>query len=229
MITEETRQLLINTVAANYKKHKGLLAYTDIKKVLEGNSGMTPFDEAAFCIEASVITHQIPLWENRLPKERIPETCFSGVITFANSNKDEEELIEASRRGFGTNILYTDFELPGLVFGEDSHEFLHPGPGTNIPDFVGSDNKTYEVKYNFKKGSPSSLHNANFLINCTNPGIAVYSIPVHGDLNIDYQPPIARYTKILSKRLDRSKLTCGEDYLTLINSGELIYDIEKLL
>lgn len=228
MITKETKQLLIRTVVNNYKKHGGMLAYTTIRKVLEGKSGMTPFDEAAFCIEASVITHQIPLWENNMPKERVPNTCFSGVITFTNSYKDEGELIEVSIRGFGTNIAYTDFELPKLTYGEASHEFLHPGSGTGIPDFVGSDGKTYEAKYEFKKGSPSSLHNADFLINCTNPGIAVYQIPTYADVDIN-QFPVARYTSVLSKRLDKSKLTCGEDFLTLIESGELIYEIEKLL
>lgn len=228
MITEETKQLLIKTVAENYKKHGGLLAYADIRKVLEGNSNMTPFDEAAFCIEASVIAHQIPLWEKGLPKERLPNTCFSSAITFTNSYKDEGELIEASSTGFGTNIAYTGFELPKLAYGEDTHDFLHPGSGTGIPDFVGADGKTYEAKYEFTKGSPSSLHNANYLINCTNPGIAVYPVPNYADVDVN-QFPLARYTSVLTRRLDKYKLTCGDDFLELIESGELIYKIEKLL
>lgn len=228
MITEDIKQQLIKTVAENYKKHNGLLAYADIKTVLEGNSNMTPFDEAAFCIEASVITHQIPLWENRQQKERLPKTCFSSVITFTNSYKDEGELIEKSSAGFGTNILYTGFELPKLTYGEDSHDFLHPGSGTSVPDFVGADGKTYEAKYEFTKGSPSGLHNADYLINCTNPGIAVYSIPEYADVDVS-QSPLARYTGVLTRRLDKYKLTCGDDFLALIESGELIYEIEKLL
>lgn len=228
MVTEEIKQLLIKTVAENYKKHGGKLAYYDIRNVLEGNSNMTPFGEAALCIEASVITHQIPLWENGLPKERKPNTCFSSAVTFTNSRKDEGELIEASLKGFGANIAYTGFELPKLDYGEDTHDFLHPGSGTGIPDFVGADGKTYEAKYEFTKGSPSSLHNADFLINCTNPGIAVYPIPAYADVDIN-QFPLARYTSVLTRRLDKSKLTCGEDFLVLIESGELIYEIEKLL
>ena len=228
MITEDIKQLLVKTVVENYKKHGGLLAYADIRKVLEGDSNMTSFDEAAFCIEASVITHQIPLWENGLPKERLPKTCFNSVITFTNSYKDEGELIEVSMSGFGTNIAYTGFELPKLVYGEDTHDFLHPGSGTSIPDFVGADGKTYEAKYEFSKGSPSSLHNANYLINCTNPGIAVYKVPDYADVDVN-QFPLARYTSVLTRRLDRHKLTCGDDFLELIESGELIYEIEKLL
>jgi hypothetical protein len=228
MIADVTKQQLISTVVNNIKKHKGVLAYADIVKVLEGNSGLSPFEEAAFCIEASVICHNIPLWENNQPVERIPKLCFIGVITFTNSYKDEKELIEKSSEGFGTNTTYTNFKMPRLVYGEDTHEYLHPGSGSSIPDFVGSDGKTYEAKYDYQKGSPSSLHNADFLINCVNPGIAIYPIPKYGNVNI-HQFPLARYTSVLSRRLDKTKLTCGEDFLELINSGELIYEIEKLL
>lgn len=228
MITEKLKQQLIKIVAENYKKHGGYLAYTDIIKVLKGNSGMSSFDEAAFCIEASVIAHQIPLWENGQPKERIPSTCFTGAITFTNSYKDESELIEKSSTGFGVNTIYTNFKMPKLAYSENTHDFLHPGSGTTIPDFIGSDGKTYEAKYDYQKGSPSSLHNADYLINCINPGIAIYPVPKYGDVNV-HQCPLARYTSVLSPRLNQTKLTCGKDLLNLINSGELIYDIEKLL
>ena len=225
-------QILVQRAVNTIIKNKGQLKYTDIHNVMQGT---TPWKEdvlAIFYLEMSVISHNIPIYTNGASMQVPLNYCFSRAITFYNSYKDEMEIVNSSN-SLGQNILQNGFYLPKLTFLDpDAHMIFTHGSGKALPDLKDEDGLTYEVKYEYlkprvdgKSTSPSSLHNANYLIDCSNPGIAVYSVSNNKvDTNI-----LARYSGILSERIRSPKATCSSATMELIKSGELIPEIEKKL
>ena len=226
-------QILIQRTVQAILNNKGCLKYTDIHRAMQGTTSWNEGDLTIFYLEMSVISHNIPIWESGVAKQVPINSCFSRAITFYNSYKDETEIVDKSQSGFGENILQNDFYLPKLTFLDpDSHMIFTHGSGKPMPDLKDENGLTYEVKYSYfkpredgKKTSPSSLHDANYLIDCTNPGIAVYSVTNNkADCSA-----LARYSGILSNRA-REPLACVSKFtMDLIHSGELIPEVEKRL
>ncbi len=226
-------QILIQRTVAAILNNRGRLKYSDIHAAMQGTTTWNAGELTIFYLEMSVISHNIPIWENGAAIQVPINNCFSRAITFYNSYKDETELVDKSQSGFGQNILQNGFYLPKLTFLDpDSHLIFTHGSGKALPDLKDEDGLTYEVKYSYfkpredgKKTSPSSLHNADYLIDCTNPGIAVYSVTN----NIADCTALARYSSILSNRA-REPLACISKFtMDLVYSGELIPEIEKRL
>lgn len=226
-------QILIQRTVNAILNNKGRLKYTDIHAAMQGTTSWNEEDLVIFYLEMSVISHNIPIWENGSAIQVPPNHCFRRAITFYNSYKDETEIVNRSQRGFGQNLLYNGFYLPKLTFVEqESHVIFTHGSGKPLPDLKDEDDLTYEVKYNYfrpreddKKTSPSSLHNANYLIDCTNPGIAVYSVVNNkADNNT-----LVRYSGILSDRAHEPLAGVRKFTMDLIYRGELIPEIEKRL
>lgn len=227
------KQILIQHTVNVILNNKGRLKYTDIHAAIQGTTSWSEGELIIFYLEMSVISHNIPIWENGVATQVPLSHCFKRAITFYNSYKDETEIVNRSQRGFGQNLLYNGFCLPKLTFIEpESHAIFTHGSGKPLPDLKDEDDLTYEVKYNYfrprednKKTSPSSLHNANYLIDCTNPGIAVHSVVNNkADNNT-----LARYSGILSDRAHEPLASVSKFTMDLIYRGELIPEIEKRL
>jgi hypothetical protein len=226
-------QILIQRTVNAILNNQGRLKYTDIHEAMQGTTSWKEGDLVIFYLEMSVISHNIPIWENSGATQVPLSHCFRRAITFYNSYKDETEIVNRSQSGFGQNLLYNGFYLPKLTFVEPkSHAVFTHGSGKPLPDLKDEDGLTYEVKYGYfrpredgKKTSPSSLHTANYLIDCTNPGIAVYSVVNNkADSNA-----LARYSGILSNRVREPLASVSKFTMDLIYSGELIPEIEKRL
>lgn len=233
MIEVDYNESLIQRTVNAILNNQGKLKYIDIHAAMQGTTSLTEDVLAIFYLEMSVISHNIPIWENNCAIQVPINHCFRRSITFYNSYKDETEIVERSQSGFGQNLLWNEFYLPKLAFLEpESHAIFTHGSGKPLPDLVDENGLRYEVKYCYfrpredgKKASPSSLHTANYLIDCTNPGIAVYSVLN----NTADNNALSRYSGILSSRV-REPLACpNEAIMGLIYSGELIPEIEKRL
>lgn len=226
-------QILVQRTVNEILKNYGRLKYTDIQDAMQGTVSLDEGDLTIFYLEMSVISHNIPIWENGTAIQVPLNSCFSRAITFYNSYKDETEIVNKSQSGFGENKLLNGFYLPKLTFLDpESHAVFTHGSGKPLPDLKDEDGLTYEVKYDYfrprtngKKSSPSSLHNADYLINCTNPGIAVHSVTN----NVADSSTLARYSSILSNRAGKPLACISSFTMDLIYSGELIPEIEKRL
>lgn len=224
--TEFIQQAVSRTVKA-ILGNAGQLQYPVIKNVLMGTAKYTKNDYIIFYLEMSAICRHIPRWENNTPVARPYNECFRDAITFYNAYQDETEIAEKSQNGFGQNLCENDFVLPQLTFCEsNSHSIFTHGAGSGLPDLRDSDGLTYEVKYDyFNSGSPSSLHNADYLINCIKHDIFVHEVK-NNRAKSNY---IAEYANILSGRIRTFKPQGSLDTMQLIHSGELIAEIDAQL
>lgn len=226
-------QILVQRTVDAILNNKGCLKYTDIHNAMQGTTSWDTGALTIFYLEMSVISHNIPIWESGEATQVPLNSCFSRAITFYNSYKDETEIVDKSQSSFGENKLMNGFYLPKLAFLDPaSHAIFTHGSGKPLPDLKDEAGLTYEVKYDYfrprmdgKKSSPSSLHKADYLINCSNPGIAVHSVTN----NVADSFALARYSSILTNRVS-TPLACASNFtMNLIYSGELIPEIEKQL
>ena len=115
--------------------------------------------------------------------------------------------------------------LPPLSFNNNNHDFLIAGCGESAPDLIDSDGITYEVKSNYReKGSVSSLHKANRLIDCDKSHIVIYFVY---DNKPDFRAALYRFPNVIPELTYYHAI--NDDILALIKSGILVPKIEELL
>lgn len=193
MVTKE--DIVKNTVNFLIKNDRrvGYLYLTDF---FSNNIELSYLDKLSVLHAIAVIAYKIPYYVDGQKLHRLVTEAFQDALTFYNSNKAESEIIFKSKQALVD--LNTGKVLPELRYAESSHDFLESGTGGSIPDLIDNDEVTYEVKRNyFTAGSRSSLHNAKYLINCSNHVIELYdrSIP-----NWELQIP-ARFRNVLSPKV----------------------------
>ena len=217
MITKD--EIVKNTVDLIIKNN-GRLSYLYLADLF-GNKLSLSYEEKLYILHMmAVIAYKIPYYENGKKFYRLITEAFQDALTFYNSNKAESEIIFKSKKAL------VDWAagkvLPELHYAENSHDFFESGTGGGIPDLIDEDGITYEVKRNyFTAGSRSSLHKANYLINCSNHVIELYdrSLP-----NWEIQIP-ARFRNVLSPKVVGVPEWVNEDDKELLTSGKLIEEI----
>lgn len=217
MIAED--KIVKNTVDL-IVKNKGKLGYLYLTDLF-GNKLNLSYEEKLYVLHMmAVIAYKIPYYINGKKFYRHTAEAFQDALTFYNSNKAEAEIIFKSQKALID--LATGKVLPELRYAENSHYFFESGTGGGIPDLVDEDGITYEVKRNyFTAGSRSSLHKADYLINCSNHVIELY------DLNLpDWETQIpARFRNVLSPKVVGVPEWVNEDDKELLTSGKLIEEI----
>lgn len=221
------KQILIENTVRAIKKNDGQLTYADIGKALTGEVDLPSEIIATFYQMMAVICHNIPFYENNIRKIRELTESFRDSITFYNANKAESEIIIKSNEGTFTSI-FTGFTLPKFSFGDGTHSTFKSGTGGGKPDLIGSDGFEYEVKRNYAEGSRSGLHKADYLIDCKNTTIEIRKINQDNAVDLMY-PPLARFNGFLSNKVVNPVHNLDEETMALIESGELIPEIEKRL
>ena len=215
MITKD--DILRNTVEL-ILKHNGKVSYSYLSDLFCNKLPHSPYIRK-LCVlyMMSVIAYKIPYYANGKKLYRTTTEAFQDSLTFYNSNKAEAEIIAKSKNALID--LASGKVLPELEYSDNSHVFFESGTGGGIPDLVDKNGITYEVKRNyFTAGSRSSLHRADYLINCSNHVIELYdrSLP-----NWEIQTPI-RYRDVLSPKITGVPEWVEEDDRELLTSGVLI-------
>lgn len=217
MITED--KIIKNTADLIIKK-EGRLSYLYLADLF-GNKLSLSYEEKLYILHMmAVIAYKIPYYKNGEKFYRLVTEAFQDALTFYNSNKAEAEIIFKSKSALVDWVAGK--VLPELHYAENSHDFFESGTGKGIPDLVDEDGVTYEVKRNyFTAGSRSSLHKANYLINCSNHVIELYdcSLP-----NWEIQIP-ARFRNVLSLKVVGVPEWVNKDDKELLTSGKLIEEI----
>jgi hypothetical protein len=219
------KQKLISETALLLKSSNGQLDYSDIGEALKGRAS-SPSIQAVMFLAMSVICHNIPYYVNNERHVRNLDECFRDAITFYNSNKAELEIVFKSTYGEHIDFL-TNFKLPKLTFGDSSHYIFKSGSGTSRPDLVDEFGNTFEVKRNYRGGSRSSLHKADYLIDCLNTTIEIRKI-ANGTVDLDHYP-IARFNGVLSEKISTPITDIDNKIMLALWSGELIESVEELL
>lgn len=234
-MTLEQRQELIARTVAFLKETKGQLSYDEMQDALLGKLPWTMEMYVVYFLAMSVISYNIPKFINKVEILRDLDRCFRDAITFLASNIAEKKIVHASRTGQLSGSLFGQ-QIINLSFYDDTHEFFTFGRGNQNPDLVDETGITYEVKLNYEGGSPSSLHKANFLLNCKTGTVEKYPVfcdAAHptGYANIHYSPE-ERFRNVLSAKItapceEIAQLLGG--WLDVIYSGELIKEVEANL
>ena len=171
MITKDA--ILTNTVEL-ILKHDGKISYSYLSDLFCNRLPHTPYIRKLCVLYAiSVIAYKIPYYVDGKKFYRSTAEAFQDALTFYNSNKAEAEIIMKSKDAI-MDLVYGKV-LPELEYTDASHIFFESGTGGGQPDLIDKNGITYEVKRNyFTAGSRSSLHKANYLINCSNHVIELY-------------------------------------------------------
>ena len=171
MTYEEIRSTLISSAVSAILTYNGQLLYSDKRAVRYGKIDADEFTLAVFCLVDSVIAHNIPIWKEGKKKLRDYKYCFRSSDVFGQTNIDEEWFIAVSKSldGFSKYQVHGDFKIGRLAYRDDTHEVFKSGSGSWLCDFVDLDNgHLIEAKYNYFDGSPSSLHDAEYLLDYGN-------------------------------------------------------------
>ena len=204
----------------------GRLKYPTMHKVMQGDVDWTEFDQAVFCLVASVIAHNIPIYKNKERCLRAFEECWKSACTFARTNLDEQYFKVRSSDGFDKYLAYGSFNIPQLEFGDDTHEIFQAGSGSKIPDFRAVDGTTFEAKYKYFSGSPSTCHYANYLLDYDDSEVCVYQL---NNNKIVGDTPLAIFTKAIPPRNHRLSVGVRQELMDIIEGGELIPEVETKL
>ena len=235
MTYEEIRSTLISNAVRAILTYNGQLLYSDKRAVRYGKIDADELTLAVFCLVDSVIAHNIPIWKEGKKELRDCRYCFRSSDVFGQTNIDEEWFITVSKslEGFSKYQVRGDFKIGRLAYRDDTHEVFKSGSGSWLCDFVDLDNgHLIEAKYNYFDGSPSSLHDAEYLLDYGNYDAKVYKTIKEGKRNIvlPNSEVLAEFKNIMTPRSHLTSVP-GIGYLlmSLINSGELIPEIERRL
>lgn len=223
---EITKQMLIEGAVFAIWHNKGRLQYPMMHSVMRGEVDWPEFDIAVFCLVASVIAHNIPIYKNKERCLRELTDCWKSACTFARTNSDEIIFKLKSKEGFAKYLAYGSFSIPELEFGDDTHEVFQSGSGSKIPDFKSVEGTTFEAKYKYFSGSPSTCHNANYLFDYNDTELCVYRLFNNKIVGKD---PIAIFTKAIPPRDYRLNINISQGLIDIIESGELITLVEAEL
>jgi hypothetical protein len=219
---DELVQLAMQLILSN----NGEFNYFDIGRALAG-AGNAPKDNAVLLLAASTICHNIPYYEKGQRLTRELNECLRDVCTFYNANKAEGEIVANSRVRIWSDLL-TGFILPGLSFGDNTHYVFRSGTGGSVPDLIGTDGYTYEVKRNYRNGSRSSLHTANYLIDCKNTTIEIRKIAEDGSVDLEHYPS-ARINGFLNEKQGIIMNNISPSTAEKLMNGDLITRVETAL
>jgi hypothetical protein len=222
------REDLIYNVVERINQHKGEMSYFDIGMALRGDANLSPYGQALMFIEMSVICHNIPFYVNNKRYTRELNESFKDAITFYNANKDEHDIVLKSSEKSSLTDLLSGYTLPKLKLKDANHKVFRSGSGKSHADLCDDQGANYEVKRNYRDGSRSSLHKANYLIDCKNTTIEVRAVDSNGQVDLESYP-LGRFNGVLSSKIVKPVTYMEDDLLQLIYSGELIPEIEKCL
>jgi hypothetical protein len=163
-------------------------------------------------------------------------SCFRSGDVFGRTKIDKDHFIAISNtlEGFSKYQVNGNFKIGRLAFRDDTHEVFRSGSGSRLCDFIDLDyGSLIEAKYDyFRGGSPSSLHDAEYLLDYDDHDARIYKTVREGRKNI---VPVGSKAIVEFKNImtPREHMTCipGVGYLltALIISGELIPEVEKRL
>ena len=229
MINKE--QLIEKTVRAIMNSN-GQMLYSEKNHVRNGEMPWTEEQLAIFCLADEVITHNIPLWPKGIRTLRDISSCWSSAEVFRLTSIDEHRFKTISHNeGFNKYRKFGTIDIGRLDFRDDTHEIFMSGSGSLLCDFIDLDHGyKIEAKYNYfsETGSPSKLHDAEYLLNYGDYDAELYTV-VNGKVPFT-APPIAIYEGIaIPRRHIIDVKGINAELMQLIKSGELIPEIEKRL
>lgn len=229
MIDTDTKQRLINRTVNTILRNKGQLSYDLMKSVYEGNVDWPEELIAVFCLEASTITHNIPIGSGSALILREYNTCQFGSDVFRLTHEEEEMLKTiSSNEGFNRYRQYGNFTIGKLFYRDNTHSMLKSGRGSRLCDFIDEYGNKIEVKHNsFKNGSPSGLHDAEYLLDIGDYTSCLYRI--HNGKVFPKDAPLAIYDRLLPPRKHATKININSELMQIINNGDWIPEIEKKL
>lgn len=235
MITEDIKQRLVNNAVRAILARRELL-YLDFRGVRRGEIQAPEETLVTFCLVASTFCHNIRIWTKESgPIQREYFACWRGADVFEQTNFDETFLINKSfeEGGFTKHQVSGDFRLGRLEYRDDTHEFFRPGSGGWKCDFVDLDyGHLIEAKYNYFNGSPSGLHDAEYLLDYNDSDICIYKTTRIGRKRIvlPNSPKLAEFKNVMKPREHLLNVPgISFEFMQLIQSGELIPRIEKEL
>lgn len=215
-----TRDEIVKNTVDFIIKNNGKLNYIYLSDLFGNRLELSYMEKLCVLHTMAVIAYKIPYYANNKKFYRLLTEAFQDALTFYNSNKAESEIVFKSKK------VLVDWAagkvLPELSYADNSHDFFESGTGGSTPDLIDEDGLTYEVKRNyFTAGSRSSLHKANYLINCSNHVIELYDLSIP---NWELQIP-ARFRNVLSPKVTGVPEWVNEEDQELLISGELIKEI----
>ena len=183
---QEYQQKLVDATVELLIKNKGTLSYKSKSDIRSGTGiakEMSEFDKAVFCLADACICYLIPIYDSeaRESYNREYKACWRGAETFGITNTDENRLIALSKdtkEGLTAHqkIGKGTFTIGELSFRDTSHDIYHAGWGRGECDFKDSFGRLFEAKYKCKKGSPSSFHDAQYVLDYDDRDVRVYEI-----------------------------------------------------
>jgi hypothetical protein len=238
MLDQAYQQKLVDATVELLIKNKGTLSYKSKYDIRSGTGiakEMSAFDKAVFCLADASICYLIPIYDSatRQSYNRDYDICWRGAETFGITNTDENRLIALSKdteNGLTAHqkIGKGTFTIGELSFRDTSHDVYHAGWGRGECDFKDSFGQLFEAKYKCKKGSPSSFHDAQYVLDYDDRDVRVYEI-IDGMIPQNAKP-IATYENVMTVRVHLDFVP-GVDLklMQLITSGKLIPKVmEKL-
>lgn len=231
MITNETKQYLVEKTAEALVNCNGQLLYSDMNIACSGHSGYNEYQLAIFCLASTVIVHNIPIYSAGTRILRDISNCWHNADVFRITRNDENLLFEISQStdGFNKYRRYGTFDIGKLSFRDSKPEIFMSGKGSDVCDFIDEFGNKIEVKYKYfreSKSSPATLHDADYLLSYNDYDAELYKVTngrvlLNGEL-------IALYCGIVSPRRHITEVAgIGEELMNIIRSGELIPAIEE--
>lgn len=231
MITQEIKQYLAEKTAAAVINCNGQLLYSDMNIACSGESGYTEYQLAIFCLASTVIVHNIPIYSAGTRALRDISNCWHNADVFRITRNDENLLFEISHSEDGINKYrrYGTFNIGKLTFRDSEPEIFKSGSGSDLSDFIDEFGNKIEVKYKYfreGKGSPATLHDADYLLNYNDYDAELFKVN-NGRVLLNDEL-IALYCGIVSPRRHITEVAgISEELMNIIKSGELIPAIEK--
>ncbi len=235
MITEDIKQRLVNNAVKAILNRKELF-YSDFHAVRAGKIEADEETLVTFCLVASTFAHNIAIWPNGIRTLRAYSVSWRAADVFELTNSDETYLIHISHKdgSLAKHQTYGDFKLGRLAYRDDTHEFFRPGKGGWKCDFIDLDyGHLIEAKYKyFEGGSPSGLHDAEYLLDYDDNDIRIYKTTLVGKKRVVLPgtPKLAEFKDVMKPRQHLINVPgISTEFMWLIQSGELIPRIEKEL
>jgi hypothetical protein len=227
VIQNDIKCRLVDLAVSYFLENKDKISYDKLHKLFSGIVSVDELTTAAELVAGTTIVHNIPVKNEKtgLMELRPIEACYPGQITFWKSNQQEKFIVNLTHNETLVDLA-SSRTLPRLNFLNTNHEFLEAGTGEGIPDLVDIETGiTYEVKSNYRRrGSVSSLHDANRLLDCDGTHLVCYS--VYNNVP-DFRAAMLRFPNKLPEF--KYSHAINDELLSVVKSGELIPEVESRL
>lgn len=227
MIQNDIKCRLVGIVVNYFLENRDKISYDVLHELFSGAVHVDELTTTAELIAGTTIVHNIPVKNEKtgLMELRPIEACYPGQITFWKSNQQEKFIVNLTHNETLVDLASGRI-LPVLEFLNTNHEFLEAGTGEGIPDLVDiKTGVTYEVKSNYRRrGSVSSLHDANRLLDCDGTHLVCYS--VYNNVP-DFRAAMLRFPSKLPEF--KYSHAINDELLNIVKSGELIPEVESCL